>query len=203
MSIFSALFLVGYLWTLIYHQPSRLFIDGEHIWSQEGTTQGDPLAMVMYAIGMLPLIHRLYRDPLHRSGMLMMHLLEAVSLACIGGGMCYSQVVHCLDIILTPARLVWLWSLNIFETQKRSSRLRVCKTANHYTGAAASLCTIGFEVIRWGICSCQSECESFRDQISVWDCQQSPQAAYAALTHGIMSRWTHLMHTVPGIGNLF
>ena len=25
-----------------YCQPSRLFIDGEHIWSQEGTMQGDP-----------------------------------------------------------------------------------------------------------------------------------------------------------------
>ena len=30
-----------------------------------------------------------------------------------------------------------------------------------------------------------------------------PQAAYATLTHGIISRWTHLIRTVPGIGNLF
>ena len=48
--------------TNMYRTHSMLFIDGDHILSQEGTTQGDPLAMAMYAIGTLPLIHKLQGD---------------------------------------------------------------------------------------------------------------------------------------------
>jgi len=42
-----------------YREHIQLFIDGESIPSQEGTTQGDPLAMAMYAVAVTPLIHRL------------------------------------------------------------------------------------------------------------------------------------------------
>ena len=42
-----------------YREHTELFINGETILSQEGTTQGDPLTMGMYALGTLPLIHEL------------------------------------------------------------------------------------------------------------------------------------------------
>ena len=44
--------------TNFYRSSASLFVGGETIQSPEGTTQGDPLAMAIYALATLPLINR-------------------------------------------------------------------------------------------------------------------------------------------------
>ena len=51
--------LVATVLTNTYRDATQLFIDNETLFSCEGTMQSDPLAMVTYAIGILPLVKRL------------------------------------------------------------------------------------------------------------------------------------------------
>ena len=42
-----------------YQSPACLYVDGDVLYSEEGTTQGDPLAIPFYSLATVPLIRKL------------------------------------------------------------------------------------------------------------------------------------------------
>ena len=56
LNIFELCLSFATILTNIYRMASNLFIDGTSLLSREGTTQGDPLAMPMHAISLIPVI---------------------------------------------------------------------------------------------------------------------------------------------------
>ena len=53
---------IAVILTNLYREDASLFIDQETILSKEGVLQGDPLAMSMYALAIMPLINELKKD---------------------------------------------------------------------------------------------------------------------------------------------
>ena len=43
-----------------YRTPTQVFVDGDVLYSCEGTTQGDPFASPMYTLATIPLIKKLH-----------------------------------------------------------------------------------------------------------------------------------------------
>ena len=92
----------------IYCEAIELFVDGLTLASEEGTTQGDPLAMTMYALATIPLINRVGDSLIKTSfkyGMPMMHLLRGTFLPSDPGGITYHLLVQLLVTMPTPPKL--------------------------------------------------------------------------------------------------
>ena len=68
----------------LYIYPSKLFVNGETLLSEEGTTRGDQIAMALYGISIMPMVRNLnpsiaqkwYADDGSRAGTLL-YLLDS------------------------------------------------------------------------------------------------------------------------------
>ena len=157
--------------------------------SAEGTTQGDPLGLAIYAIGTQPLIQRLsggakqvwYADDSSagaRLDQLKEWWMELLRLGPLYG---YFMNNSKTKLLVKPEFLSR--AEHVFE----DTGLQICTDGGKYLGGAIG----NEEFVRILL---QSKVDEWREEVEmlVTITQTQPQAAYAAFIHGIVSKWNYV-----------
>lgn len=183
-----------------YRSPSRLFVTGgAELSSKEGTTQGDPLSMPLYALATTPLIQQLrgevtqtwYADDAQAAGKLssLRHWWD--SLVCRGPSYGYFANSSKTILIVKPeymgeAKRVFEGTGIQFSDGGRDLGGAIGSdefTSKYLQDKISSLCEV-METLSY---------------IAV----SSPQAAHSAFCHGIRHKWTYLQRIHKNVSNLF
>ena len=179
--------------TNVYREASSLFIDGECLLSEEGTTQGDPLAMAMYALSTVPLIRKLdglatqvwFADDAAAAGFLADLLVWWKQLSSLGPG--YGYYVNASKSWLVVKEDCYDTACTLFA----GTSLRITTEGRPYLGAP-----LGSPEFK-SIFLQERVCQWWNDIIQLSNFASSqPHAAYSAMIHGLSSRWTFLTRTV-------
>ena len=183
--------------TNTYRAPTDLFVDGDTILSQEGTTQGDPLAMPMYALATILLIKELdghctqiwYADDAAAVGKIMDLRDWWDKLTSLGPRYGYFP---------NPSK-TWLVTKGglhrTADTIFATTSVKVTSDGRPYLGAAIGSPSYILSYVEGKVAVWVNDLRRLAEIASA-----QPHAAYAALTHGMMSKWTYLSRTIPGIG---
>ena len=121
-----------------YRRDAELFVDGSTLYSQEGTTQGDPLAMPMYALALCPLIEKIKLD----TSVIQLWYADDATAAgrvehCVTGGMPLSHLGPNLDTMSIHRRHILLLRTTTVQQLHLSSvtlRSRSLLKRNHTSG---------------------------------------------------------------------
>ena len=183
-----------------YREDVCLFIDGETLLSQEGTTQGDPLAMAMYAMAVTPLIHQLKQETTKQ--------VWFVDDATAGGNL--TNLREWWDRLTStgpdygyfpnPSK-TWLIVKEEYKEKAESAfggtQVVISEEGKKYLGSAIGKRTFIKNYVQQKVTTWVSELERL-SSIAI----TQPHAAFAAFTHGLTNRWTYLARTTPNIAEL-
>lgn len=182
-----------------YRADTELFIGGESIMSREGTTQGDPLAMVMYAISIVPMIKSLQLESLTQcwyaddasAGGTLEHLRQWWDrLVKIGPDFGYfpngqkSWLVVKEGLLDKASSVFSETNVNVSGGRKfLGSAIGDRKFVEQYVKEKVSIWIDEVEVM----------CSMAKSQ---------PHAVYSAFTKGSVNNWMYISRTTPGISHL-
>ena len=179
---------------------SNLYIDGETIQSNEGTSQGDPLAMPMYALGILPLIRKLeavtkqvwYADDAAAGGSIQ-KLREWWDKT--------TAIAPNYGYIVNPSK-TWLLvkeeHLAEAESVYRDTDIQITSTGQKYLGSCVGNSNLFKETF------VKKKVEQWKKQIEKLTqiASSQPHVAYCAFKYGLRNKWMYLIRTTPNIGSL-
>ena len=182
-----------------YRKPTNLYMDGHILLSQEGTTQGDPLAMPMYAIGICPLIHKVscdvqqvwYADDATAAGQLKNLRQWWDNLVIHGPDFGYFANPSKTSLIVKECH--HLDAIALFE----NTNVSITTDGKSHLGAALGTEAFVHEFVNGKV---QQWVEEIKHLSLI--AQTQPHAAFSAFVHGLSSKWTYLSRTIPNIEEL-
>ena len=183
-----------------YCEDVRLFIDNYCIYSSEGTTQGDPLAMAMYSIGITPLIKDLQASHMRQ----VWFADDATGGGSLNGlrewwsrlqsrGPSYGYFVNASKTWL----IVKLEHLDVASEVFKNISISIMSEGKHHLGAS--------------IGSRQFTTDYVNEKVKCWTAsllalskigKSHPHVAYCAYIHGLANKWTYFLRTIPNISDL-
>ena len=180
--------------TNTYRSASHLFIDGSSLLSQEGTTQGDPLAMPMYAIGIIPVIQQQkglaqqvwYADDAAAGGSLLQLADWRSELLSFGHHFGYHVNAAKTWLVVKQEHLVH--AQRIFN----GTGIQITSAGRPYLGAPLGSPDFVMDYTQTQI----SQWIHGLSQLSLIAVTQ-PHAAYAVFVHGLSSKWNYYLRTNP------
>ena len=184
-----------------YRGDAELFVDSQTLYSREGTTQGDPLAMAFYALATVPLIKACqvsdlagevwFADDATGSGPLTALRTWWDKLVTLGPNFGYYP----------NGENTWLVVKEGLENAAteafKGTSVQVTAQGWKHLGAALGSRPFVEQCVSQQVEEWIAELE----QLSII-ARSHPQAAYCAYSHGLKGKWLYLARTVPNTSNL-
>ena len=179
-----------------YREPAELFMDGNILLSREGTTQGDPLAMPMYAIAMVPLIKAL-ESKVHQTW----YADDATGVGKLSNVHTWWDEISVIGPrhgYYANAAKTWLVTTEEHYSAARitfaGTDVNITKEGRPHLGAP--LGSTDYKKLFLEV-KVKGWCKEIETLMSIAHSQ--PQAAFTAFTHGFTSKWSFLSRDVPDI----
>ena len=185
-----------------YGGQPELFVDGETIYSREGTTQGDPLAMVFYALATIPFVNKCKVESMRGEVWFADDATGAGRLSPLRTwwdklnqhGPLYGYYPNGAKTWLVVKQEKYDEAVQIFS----GTEVRITTQGKRHLGAALGSRAFVERYVSARVEEWVSELQKL-SRIAA----SHPQAAYSGFVNGVRTKWLYLMRTIPEIKDLF